>query len=193
MKKSCVSGDVGSYQFLSNFFPFVSAPEAQPASSVPLLKSGHSSFLSSEHLYQWAKFATIRDYEYAKILRHAPTAQECKRLSLKGAYQEHLQRKFPKSSKASLRRKTDRIFARRFSRGKCKLIMRKALELKFDPDRNDSLCKALVETYPRKLCEHDRAREGSKWGISPTTGEGENLLGKLLMERRSYLIKYYST
>lgn len=191
LRNSSVSGDVSAYQFLSNFFPFVSAPELQPKASEPLLVFGHFSFQSSEHLYQWSKYCVIKDFEYAKKLRETATANECKRLSLKGAYQSYLQSKHPFESKASLRRQTDLLFKRRISRGKCKTMMRKALELKFDPEHNPALCMALVETYPRRLCEHDRAKDGSKWGISPTTGKGENLLGNLLMERRLYLIKFY--
>lgn len=191
---SGVSGEVESFQFLSNFYPFVSRLSRCPGAESPLIRtSGGHVFESSEHLYQWSKFVMIKDSVYALRIRQSATAQDAKRLSLIGAYQSYLKELNPQQSKASLRRETDAKFKKYFTRDRCTVVMRKALRLKFDMERNPELCLALTSTYPRRLCEHERAREGAKWGISPTTRKGENLLGVLLMKRRLELLKKINT
>lgn len=65
-------------------------------------------------------------------------------------------------------------------------VMREGLTLKFK--EGSTLAEMLMATYPATLIEgntwHDQF-----WGVDSKTGQGKNWLGKLLMERRSELMK----
>jgi predicted NAD-dependent protein-ADP-ribosyltransferase YbiA (DUF1768 family) len=63
--------------------------------------------------------------------------------------------------------------------------MRDALRRKFDPKQNPALCAALLSTGDKLLFEIP-SRSEKFWSGPPSSGR-ENVLGKLLMERRQEL------
>jgi ribA/ribD-fused uncharacterized protein len=63
-------------------------------------------------------------------------------------------------------------------------IMKDLIALKFHPESN--LLNALVRTYPNKIVEGNHWND-TFWGIC--RGEGENNLGKILMEHREKYLK----
>lgn len=60
-------------------------------------------------------------------------------------------------------------------------ILRRGIEAKFS--RHPDLAAKLVATWPRELIEGNHWGD-TFWGVDTSTGEGQNLLGKMLMEIR---------
>lgn len=64
--------------------------------------------------------------------------------------------------------------------------MREAIRLKYDA--NPSFADILLSTYPKQIIEYTY-RNDTFFGIDQETKNGQNVLGKLSMERRDILIE----
>ncbi len=133
----------GKYFFLSNFY------------LAPIRLQGRV-FASTEHYYQWSKFAKT-DPEYAELIIAAITCTETKRLA----------------------RSKDHQMDPKWDENKAK-IMKEALEAKFSD--HPRLRDQLIATGDAIL--HEDAKDDYIWGIGTKQRSGQDLLGRLLMEVR---------
>lgn len=114
-------------------------------------------YATNEHYFQSMKFL---DPEYQETIRLAPTPREAKKLGLSRQYAIH----------------SDWDQRRRF------IVMRSCLEAKFS--QHPALMKMLISTNDAILVED--SPKDTFWGIGKNRN-GQNMLGKMLMELRNQL------
>lgn len=94
-------------------------------------------------------------------------------------------KQFCKTNKAGVVKRVSRDIELRPDWHKIKLdVMRDCLEQKFN---NADMRSKLIETYPRHITEGNWHGD-SFWGVDLKKGNGENQLGKMLMEIRYKLV-----
>jgi ribA/ribD-fused uncharacterized protein len=149
------NGFRGNYTFLSNMSPSPIVFSFSPTLAV--------TFPTSEHLFQ------------SKKAEFAPVSQEEKENWVLKLAKE------PSAAKAKIMGKQFRINIDAWNQNSEK-AMADTLKLKFD--QNPLLIKLLLETHDTVLVEYNDWND-TLWGVSNKTGEGKNLLGKLLMQLRT--------
>lgn len=155
----------GRYRFLSNFYPSRICCQFHFVDHGAGEASGFTDWAATvEHAYQASK--ALRDADCHRVLK-AATAAEARRLgrALRAVKPDWDEVRVP--------------------------TMRELVRLKFENDAR--LAKMLLATDARELV-HGNAHRDRFWGrvqvfrgTVPTTWEGENWLGRILMERRSAL------
>ena len=150
----------GEYDYLSNFFL---------RRQVHVFAGYLIEYGSNEHFYAAAKASNMEDY---MTIVQAPTPAIAKKMGSKKGYMMPngvLFRIPPPPNWNSMRIP----------------IMMLGLHLKFS--QNEDLLNKLVATHPKHIQEGNWWGD-LFWGVDVRTGEGENNLGKLLMDLRSKLL-----
>jgi predicted NAD-dependent protein-ADP-ribosyltransferase YbiA (DUF1768 family) len=179
--------------YLSNF------AELSPPISVSLLDGAPRSFPTVEHYYQAAKAVHLGLPAYGEIIRRAATPLDAKKLggaAGMAAYVDANMDSLPVGVQLEMR-PVRKLGDKRKRQAAIKAIlkssmggfdhanvMRTALRLKFDAQRDAALVQRLLDTQDAVLGE-SRGRKDDVWAINVKGDPG--LLGTLLMERRREL------
>jgi len=149
---------------------------------------------SVERFKLWEKYRSIGASKYANLIKEEKTLEKAIQIGQEEEYVQWLHKRKLVSDEEDfislndLRANVQIVLKTIWTPVKQRRVLEVALKKKFDPERNKKLVGALLSTGDKNLHRISyRLDPPSVLGLDPASGNGLDLLGKMLMERREEL------